>query len=702
MLSNFPSFDVSIKFVATRVTLPEDKQQIYIIRFRKFVEFQDNDNLNNLTEFNTIKNHPREEEFVFSIIPPNFDIIGGFKKRSDKQIITFNFSKLIEQEANTAKDNAIELLTHNPQLVKNYAADIETMRLQSNGKLAQIFCNEIESDEEQDMKGAILEKEINRGAPISEIRKGSLKNSKNVLKSKIDKMPNNLNKGTKSKRSTNVNSTYNWTRLNRLLTMINQNQIVKTVVILVLLSVILASAYFFFRTSLMLESKNRLAIYSLINRKYCEMYSVLCQIHSPLVDILLYNEGSQVNELEKNTFEELMKNRLMLGLEDLSRVQLELDTVLKQSGDIEFNRNTTENISINCYFYPNISTPSTVAGCIYKLQSSLLNIYNTRMDDINLNNPDVYMVMMNAVNDIQNYLINAYYSWPSYIDKVFSDNLSLTTIKYMNYPLYLCSLGFLILINILLLSLVKKHEEVLEIYHGFGRTDVKILSDQCEYFYNYLVNGSDNSGSIGIEEIKFIGDKRADTEKNDEILLPSRGNRKGQLKRLLFIRILILALGAIFHHLFVYVSVGIISYLIDNRKSVISFAGELNAADLVFVSLQNKLKGAIYNYKGMYWNQNSTKTWTDFRNRGQPLAIKMFKTIFTEQDIHSEFTTMYHDVFDKNLCTYADMQILKASASNYSGFIQGYKKNCTELLGQVLNHVSLICKCRDSLWPSSS
>jgi len=683
-IENIPALYESITYEIKRLELKGEKHSVFQVRIREFLGEKCQTARTNLTEFmQKIKPENRaigEEEFCFEIIPPSFDALGYYRK--SKTIVNIDIKKgynlrttLLSRKTETETVNMKKTLSEKvSKSIVNYAEGIQTKRLLKGGKIGDAYqYGESDEDESENLnaRNSIRQSSVKESGQSKITSRGKKALLKNTMKLN-SKPTGNLENIAANDRSQE--------ELRRLISQVNRNGVSRMIIILALLSFSMASIFFIVQGNLLKDSKDKIAVYSQINRAYCNIYSILCKVHSPLVDMLLFNQGDPVNDLEKVNYESIMKERLMKSLESLISENRRFEQLMDKSGDVIFSKNTTENKINYCYFYPNTRLNTTLEDCLNKLQASIVNVYNLQMDEMNMHNPDVYMVMMNAVNKLQIYLIKAYYAWPVYVDGVLSNNYLLSTFKYLNYSLYIYTIITVFVVLCLFMNMVNKHEDVLELFYGFSGDDCRILDDRCEYFLNYVQFAvEENADDVGFDDLQFIKQTHKKAENTEEIVLPSRGNRKGQLFKHYLPRLIVLTITAILHQLFIFGSFEILSKMITDKEPLINFASTINAADLVFLSLQNKLKSALFNYKGYYWEMNSTKAWTDFRTGGQPLTFKVFRNLFLESNIDPSFKDIYIDVFQHDACDFYN--------SKKSRFFVNYENDCSKLLNGTLSLV---------------
>lgn len=560
-----------------------------------------------------------ESCFQFNFHLDNLRMIGSFKTKK----ISDSFL-LLKHNSNSTIANARPPNVSSPRNCPDYAQGIRTMRL-VDGKIQNALeYHESENEDADDEQGP------RKHRKIEDIAMYKIDN-KNLIFKRF------LGAGKKEFNSSNMNKQFqsavdhNYMKLQRMISELKQSSISNRLIVFVVISFFAFSLIYLVQDKSMLVLKDQLLLYAEVNRGYCALFSLLCKVHSPLVDMLLFNQGLYVNDLPKNDFEELMKKRLLYASNQLTEEKNSFITSLRGLTNSLDYESFSSNLEVDCYLNKNSKIRSTVMECIHRIQSSILNIYSLKFEEITMQNSDVYMVMMNTVNDLQLYLKKGHERWPENIHNLAVNNRVLGFFKTMQLFLYVYTAGFVAGFYLIISNIIRRHEQVLEVYYSFKKSDIKELIHRCEYFYNNIINQEEEEDQLDEDDIRFLMLKRVDTQLEDEIILPSIGNRKGQLKRHYLFQTLFLVFLSILHQIYIYFSYELVTSMIDSRESVVKLAAELNVADLVFLSPQNKLKRTILNQTDKYWNIESQQAWANYREDEQPNSIRLFKNIYIEK-----------------------------------------------------------------------
>jgi len=561
-----------------------------------------------------------------------------------------------------------------------YAEGISSMRL-FNGRISAALVNN-ESEDGDD---------LNFGLGPKNALKRRLKNSALIKKESIFKIDlEDENTHMKSIQRDSVDEfteIHNHERLVKSIATMKKSNTSNGLIVIGLISFALYSILYVVQNRTMMELKDQLILYTKVNRGYSGLFSLLCKAHSPLIDMLLYNQGAFVNDLDKSEFEEIMKARLQFASKLLTQSKAEFYNSLKGLSNDVLYKSVASDLSVDCYLNPTTKIRSTLLDCLQRIQSSILNIDFLPMEEITMKNPDVYMVMMNTVNDIQLFLKAGYERWPEEINDIAINNSSLLVLRKVEIPLFIYTALFAVGVYKMVAAIVRKHEEILEMYYSFKKSDLKQLEYRCEYFLDNLINRDNTLDELDEEDIYYRMFQRNDSGGGDEITLPSAGNRKGQLKKYFWLRILIIVIVSTMHQIYVYSSNELLYKMISSRESVIKLSSELNVADMIFLSPQNKLKGTIYNQTKLYWNIESSKAWSDYRINEQQKAIKLFRIIYVDNDMHTWFREMYAEIFQGDLCDFSVAEFEEAEEDEDYGVLVTYEGVCENLFNSTLRHV---------------
>lgn len=423
--------------------------------------------------------------------------------------------------------------------------------------------------------------------------------------------------------------------------------------------------------------------YAQIGRSTLKIYVYLCNAHGPIVDMMLYNQGNPVNPLSYEEYHKVMFERLAQSLEDLRVERVALENLLLDSGDQDWAINATsiEARQWKCYTYPNRIVNTSLFECLLKIESAILNLQGIDMNQFTMTNPDVYLVVMNSVNDLQLKIIQAYYFWPEYMKKQVYNNLILQNLQSITYIYYVLNLGLLLLIFYLFRVQLEQHSSLIQHFGSFDLKDCKLLEEKVEFFLSNVIDEGgldiDDIQNDHYEAIKFKHSKKGN---NDDLILKNTGKIKGSLVKVyfksLFTKVLFLLLFPIYN----YYSFSETNKMVAVNYDNLAFIRLMDVLDLATISMREKLKSALFNPEGLFWEKGSYETWIEFRTSGRATTKKVFRTLFVKETVSPGLYTTYQQIFQQNTCDFFE--------EKRSIFFVNYVGDCNKLLNGSLTAVT--------------
>jgi len=399
----------------------------------------------------------------------------------------------------------------------------------------------------------------------------------------------------------------------------------------------------------------RSSVYVKIGRSTIQLYFYLCNLHSPVVDILLYNSKSPVNQLSYEEYQEVMKDRIKHALADVTKEREYLNTLLITSGDNDWAVNATslELRLWRCHVSPNNIVMTSLFECLLKLESATINLIDKEMSEFSMRDSDVFIVVMNTVNDIQNQIIRAYYIWPEYMSLHVYNNVVLTNLPILDYLNIGFSIFFMMLLYYFFNLYLKQHQEILNHFFGYRNLDCKLLESRCDYYIsNISEEDIQDIDDIGIDEYNQLNYNQSTKKDGDDIILKSTGSFKGSTTSAYFGKLLLMALSLLVFPFYTHGSYYISTKLIDSYYNNLDFMRMMDVLDLASISMREKLKSALFNPEGIFWEKSSYDTWIEFRDSGRKSTIKVFKLLFQNQDSTSDLKATYNTIFNGDTCKF--------------------------------------------------
>ena len=345
----------------------------------------------------------------------------------------------------------------------NYGADIQVLRLRGDGTIGEFFEDSLGSlesseGEEENKKGISKQKSaLQNGKKIPKKRvlkkkKSNFLRSQNTADS-LNKVQPLSPRATKYSKNNRIQTSENplAEKIKKISTSSTHNLIVisctlSSIFMTVFFCILMYNSYF---------TTNSLSEFSRSIRAIMRVNNVLNNIHNPVADMILFNEGNPVNDLSETDYEDLKMDRLRNAVKNLITEREILEDDMDISALSKLKEKMFSDRNLKYYSFPGEVSNTTFIDIIRNVETSTINVVNMKQANVKMTDPSVYNVIKNTVNGAQLFIKYVQDNWLEYRDASIS-SISISSIQnFINYLMIGLSCLFVIWMFCLFSKMIK-------------------------------------------------------------------------------------------------------------------------------------------------------------------------------------------------------------------------------------------------------
>ena len=584
------------------------------------------------------------------------------KEESDNKLIARN--RNIKGSFNEKSNNGEEFLNQNLENI-NYAEGVRIMRLNKEGRVAEIFESDDEDESESNQEGSEkknLKTNRKTATPTNKTmaRKSSKSNGINnrqILNTNVQN--DSEKKGQKFSEDNFLNILKNKTELIQKIKNFNRNNVKMLFVGLAIFGSLLLVAISLVKFQLQKNLVEKYSLTAMMAKDNTDILRDLFATKSVITTLMLHKSGLKTNEFDMDKTFKNFRSRLKQYVDNINNKS---QRIVAQAGNIGiplFNENILNNRSLTLNYSATDSKNVTYKEGLTQITSAGLNLLSLDIGQIDDANADLKFLDTNLLNGAFQHVYHIFNQ-----SEYMFDDLLIFKDEYLHKRIVYIFMGACGLIMILFVVLTwlrhKQQDKYMDIFYGFIDTDAEYMTNILEnvtqdIFMNDDFDFSDEQITENIAtQMNNQTKELMRKDQGSEIKLISRNKKKSSSFKKAIGSIIFRALSLLLTVVYIFFAAEKFKNDLNEYTVIRSFNWRLSTIIVAGSVLESIFKMGMRNPMDQFLNQPAIPVlYYSFYNMRQLLqnsTVHMVKNF----DFNSQLLDFYKQTYIQNYCPYFD------------------------------------------------